>query len=180
MPPAKHQKPAILSGVSVLVVDDSTNARRLLKSLLMAFGVDGDDLWLAADGPSALTMLADKAPDLIICDWNMAPMDGIEFLRHLRHRDTPAARTPTIMLTAHTNPALVKASMEAGANHFVAKPIVPANLLKRIQWAREDKRIYLMEGDHYVLREPVAVIPPLPAALPPARKAVKRRRVWEV
>lgn len=175
MPSEQHRKAAILSGMRILVIDDSQNVRRLLKSLLMAFGVSGDDVVMVGDAPSGLEYLCTKEVDLIICDWNMEPMDGIQFLRILRQRNTPGARTPTIMLTAHTNPELVKASMEAGANHFVAKPVVPANLLKRIQWVRADKRNYLLEGDHYVLKEPVS--PNLNTGPGTPRRT---RRIWEI
>lgn len=158
--PGKDQKPelGVLAGVGIVAVDDNANTRRLLKELLLAFGTR--DLRFAADGPTALEMINTKTPDLVLCDWHMEPMDGIAFLRHLRHKDSGgAARTPAIMLTAHTKPEVVKASMDAGANHFVAKPIVPANLLKRIQWVRTDKRIFLLEGDHYVLRDPGEIAP---------------------
>ncbi|NBG95549.1 response regulator [Pyruvatibacter mobilis] len=180
MPSEQHRKAAILSGMRILVIDDSANARRLLKSLLMAFGVGGDEVIMVGDAPSGLELLHTIEPDLIICDWNMQPMDGIQFLRTLRLRDTPGACTPTIMLTAHTNPELVKAAMEAGANHFVAKPVVPANLLKRIQWVRADKRVYLLEGDHYVLKDPGGIAPPPPNG--PSRRARPGQggTIWEV
>ncbi|MEP0070210.1 response regulator [Pyruvatibacter sp.] len=158
--PGKDQKPrlGVLAGVGIVAVDDNANTRRLLKELLLAFGTR--DLRFAGDGATALEMINAKTPDLILCDWHMEPMDGIAFLRHLRHKDSGgAARTPAIMLTAHTKPEVVKASMDAGANHFVAKPIVPANLLKRIQWVRADKRIFLLDGDHYVLRDPGDITP---------------------
>ncbi len=158
--PGKDQKPGlgVLAGVGIIAVDDNANTRRLLKELLLAFGAR--DLRIAGDGATALEMVNAKTPDLVLCDWQMEPMDGIAFLRHLRHKNSgAAARTPAIMLTAHTKPEVVKASMDAGANHFVAKPIVPANLLKRIQWVRADKRIFLLEGDHYVLRDPGDIAP---------------------
>jgi len=161
-----HEKKAdhgVLSGVGIVAVDDNANTRRLIKELLLAFGAR--DLRIAKDGETALQMISAKRPDLILCDWHMEPMDGISFLRHLRHkRSGEAARTPAIMLTAHTKPEVVKASMDAGANHFVAKPIVPANLLKRIQWVRADKRIFLLKGEHFVLTNPGDIEPASPAA----------------
>lgn len=196
--PGKDQKAGlgVLSGVGIVAVDDNANTRRLLKELLLAFGAR--DLRIAGDGATALEMINTKTPDLVLCDWHMEPMDGIAFLRHLRHKDCgAAARTPAIMLTAHTKPEVVKASMDAGANHFVAKPIVPANLLKRIQWVRADKRIFLLDGDHYVLRDPGEIAPRVghhakkpsshasqaPAAAPAATAVVEDvdpEEVWEI
>lgn len=176
--------PGLLSEVSFVAVDDNANTRRMLKELLLAFGAR--DLRFAGDGATALEMIHAKAPDMLLCDWHMEPMDGIDLLCRLRHRDSgPAARTPAIMLTAHTKPEVVKASMDAGANHFVAKPIVPANLLKRIQWVRADKRIFLLEGDRYVLRNPGDLTPGRPATptmpvAPPIPASADADEVWEI
>ena len=57
MPSEQHRKAAILSGMRILVIDDSANARRLLKSLLMAFGVGGDEVIMVGDAPSGLELL---------------------------------------------------------------------------------------------------------------------------
>lgn len=170
MPVGANGKQTFLGDFGVMAVDDNANTRRLLKELLTAFGVN--DLRLASDGGTALEMIKSKTPDLILCDWHMMPMDGIQFLRKLRHRLSGIKyQAPAIMLTAHTKPEVVKASMDAGANHFVAKPIVPANLLKRIQLVRKDKRVFVLEGDYYVLRDPVPTRPPA---------AKQMRSVWEV
>jgi len=139
-----------LTQMRIVAVDDNANMRRLIKDILFAVGIR--DLRLAEDGPSALHMIETLVPDLILCDWHMAPMDGIAFLKCLRHRDNTASHhVPVIMLTAHTSPDIVRAAMEAGANHFVAKPLVPANLLKRMEWVRTDKRKFVLDGDRYVL-----------------------------
>ena len=182
----KKSDQGVLSGIGIVAVDDNANTRRLIKELLLAFGAH--DLRIAEDGETALQMVGAKTPDLILCDWHMEPMDGITFLRHLRHKNSgEAARTPAIMLTAHTKPEVVKASMEAGANHFVAKPIVPANLLKRIQWVRADKRIFLLKGDHFVLTDPgdiESASPPLPSVAATqgsaAGPSAGEEKVWEV
>ena len=177
----KKSASTVLADLSIVAVDDNANTRRMLNELLLAFGAQ--DLRFAADGETALSMISLRTPDLVLCDWHMEPMDGIALLCQLRHRDSgAAARTPAIMLTAHTKPEVVKASMDAGANHFVAKPIVPANLLKRIQWVRSDKRIFVLEGDHYVLRTPgeVSSRRAVPAAsiIKTANGGVEE--VWEV
>lgn len=185
MPGMQNKTAGLLDGVRILAVDDSENTRRLLKKLLLAFGTDR--IQLAADAQTALEMVALHAPDVVLCDWHMVPMDGIDFLKHLRHRDNVnGCRVPAIMLTAHTKPEVVRAAMEAGANHFVAKPIVPANLLKRIQWVRSDRRIYVLEGEHYVLRDPGEVelkqTPSLQSAAPmmPPETMGEPEEVWEI
>lgn len=142
----------LLQGLSVMVVDDNASTRRMVSDVLGAFGVS--DVRLASGGAEALEMIRHQPPGLALCDWHMVPMDGIAFLKSLRRKDFGhGSTTPAIMLTAHTKPELVKAAMEAGANHFVAKPIVPANLLKRILWVLEDRREFVCVGDRYVLVE---------------------------
>ena len=172
---------AVLADVSIVAVDDNANTRRMLKELLLAFGAR--DLRFAADGETALSMIHGRTPDMVLCDWHMEPMDGIALLCQLRHKDSGlAARTPAIMLTAHTKPEVVKASMDAGANHFVAKPIVPANLLKRIQWVRSDERVFALEGDRYVLRSPAELAARQPVTQPSVavQSAEAQEEVWEI
>lgn len=150
----------MLRNLCVLVVDDNKRTRRLVGDVLHAFGIE--DVRLAAAGPEALDMIRVLPPDLVLCDWNMTPMDGITFLKALRRKDFGrGARTPAIMITAHTRPDLVKAAMDAGANHFVAKPVVPGKLLKRILWVLADKRRFVLDRERYVLAAPGA---PGPAA----------------
>ncbi len=166
---------SLLKRISCVVVDDNANTRRLLHDVLTAFGVN--DIRLIGDGPTALESINLLPPDLILCDWNMRPMDGIEFLRRLRHHDNKNAKIPAIMLTGHTKPELVKAAMDAGANHFVAKPIVPGTLLKRIVWALHDPRSYVVRGDHFVLEE---TVPPPGSPAASGKKTAEAHPIWLV
>jgi len=70
--------------VKVLIVDDSTAMRMLVKRTLKQAGFDGLDIVEAADGALALDLMDDEAPELILCDWNMPNMSGMEFLEALR------------------------------------------------------------------------------------------------
>ena len=104
---------------SVLVVDDFKMTIRIVHNLLRQIGFS--DLDEAANGAEALGKLRSKSYDLIISDWNMEPMTGIELLRAVR-ADRTLAQTPFIMITAESKTENVIADKQAGANNFIVKP----------------------------------------------------------
>ena len=104
---------------SVLVVDDFKMTIRIVHNLLRQIGFS--DLDEAANGAEALGKLRSKSYDLIISDWNMEPMTGIELLRAVR-ADRTLAQTPFIMITAESKTENVIAAKPAGANNFIVKP----------------------------------------------------------
>ena len=104
---------------SVLVVDDFKMTIRIVHNLLRQIGFS--DLDEAANGAEALGKLRSKSYDLIISDWNMEPMTGIELLRAVR-ADRTLAQTPFIMITAESKTENVIAAKQAGANNFIVKP----------------------------------------------------------
>ena len=118
--------------LTVLVVDDCNNMQHLLRELLKAFGFR--DLHAAKSGEEALTALRSIHPDFIICDYNMEPMNGVEFIRTLRNDGGNLNRfVPIIMLTGHAEMANILAARDAGATEFLAKPVSPQSLYKRIE-----------------------------------------------
>ena len=86
---------ASLSGLSVLVVEDSDDARETLRDLLNLLGAQAT---AARDGREALEMMRDAVPDLVLCDLRMPRMDGYEFIRELHHR--PSAAPPVVAVSA--------------------------------------------------------------------------------
>ena len=128
--------------LTVLIVDDCTNMQQLLRALLLAFGFA--DVHTAKCGESAIKVLTSLTPDFIICDYNMAPMDGVEFIRTLRNDDqSPNRFVPIIMLTGHTEMTNILAARQAGATEFLAKPVSPQALYKRIEMVIERPRDFV-------------------------------------
>ena len=120
-----------LSELRVLVVDDNKNMRAIVAEALRALGVR--KINEAEDGADALKLLQTSPADLVICDWNMSPIDGIEFTRMLRKAsDTKNPYVPVIMLTGHTEYARVVEARDSGIHEFLAKPISPKALYRRI------------------------------------------------
>lgn len=117
-----------LEKVSVLIVDDNQNMRRLLRTLLQAVGIRAINE--AESVKEALKLLFNTRTDVVITDFSMQPYNGIDFIRLLRNDpDSPARNLPIIMLTGHAEESMVVKARAAGATDFLAKP-VSAKVLK--------------------------------------------------
>jgi two-component system chemotaxis response regulator CheY len=105
--------------VRALVIDDSAVTRGIIKQILSPLGFE---VFEAGDGREGLDRVRDiGALDLILLDWNMPGMDGIEFLRILRAR-TALAGLPVMMVSSNNEAANIAASLDAGANEYIMKP----------------------------------------------------------
>jgi two-component system chemotaxis response regulator CheY len=121
-----------LAGLSVLIVEDVRAMRMIFRTTLRSFGIN--DVVEAADGAAALEILRDRKVDIVISDICMAPMDGIEFTRRLRQPNNGLnPYVPVLMVSGHTEVSRVKEAVEAGVTGFLAKPVTPANLQKKLQ-----------------------------------------------
>lgn len=110
----------------VLVVDDHAINRRAIQVILQAFDCE---LTMAEDGLAALKACESGVFDVIFMDVRMPELDGRETTRRLRSGHGPNVATPVIAVTADTAPEDIAACLDAGMNHFVAKPLTPAVLL---------------------------------------------------
>ena len=113
--------------LAVLVVDDYATMRRIIRNLLQQLGfTDVDE---AADGEQALAKLRDKDFDLVISDWNMEPMTGLDLLKAVR-ADARLKALPFIMVTAESKTENVVAAKQAGVSNYIVKPF-NAEILKQ-------------------------------------------------
>ena len=103
---------------SCLVVDDSKVIRKVARHILesMAFSVEE-----AADGQEALTFCRGNRPDVILLDWNMPVMSGIEFLEKLRQMSN-GGHPKVVFCTTENDMAHIQRAMQAGANEYIMKP----------------------------------------------------------
>ena len=114
----------------VLVVDDYSTMRRILRNLLEQIGFKQIDE--ASDGGTALIKLRDTPCGLVISDWNMEPMSGMELLREVR-RDEKLKNTPFIMVTAESKSENVVAAKAAGVSNYIVKPFTAETLKTKIE-----------------------------------------------
>lgn len=103
----------------ILIVDDYKTMLRIIRNLLKQLGFDNVDE--AMDGSSALQRLRDKNYGLVISDWNMEPMTGLQLLREVR-ADGKLKHIPFVMVTAESKTENVVAAKEAGVTNYIVKP----------------------------------------------------------
>jgi two-component system chemotaxis response regulator CheY len=105
--------------MNILVVDDYNTMRRIVHNLLRQLGFEHVDE--AANGGEALTKMHEKKFGLVISDWNMEPMTGLDLLKQVR-ADAKLKDMPFIMVTAESKPENVIAAKQAGVSNYVVKP----------------------------------------------------------
>ena len=110
---------AVDKTMHILVVDDYSTMRRIIKNLLKQLGFDNVEE--ASDGGDAFSKLQIKAAGLVISDWNMEPTTGMELLKMVRAHAT-LKDTPFIMVTAESKPENVIAAKQAGVSNYIVKP----------------------------------------------------------
>ena len=113
----------------ILIVDDYKTMLRIIRNLLKQLGFNNVDE--ATDGSMALQKLRDKDYGLVISDWNMEPMTGIQLLREVR-ADSKLKNLPFIMITAESKTENVVAAKEAGVNNYIVKPFNAATLKTKL------------------------------------------------
>ena len=137
-----------LESLSILIVEDNVHMRRLVQSILNALGVRM--VGMAEDGADAFKVMKTFEPDIIICDWNMDPIDGLEFTKMIRtNEDSPNIYVPIIMLTGHTEARRVILARDAGVNEFLAKPISAKKLYQRIKAILESPRQFVRTPTYF-------------------------------
>ena len=115
----------------ILLVDDYQTMVRILRNLLKQIGYENVDE--APNGQAALDMIRSKDYGLIISDWNMEPMTGIELLQKVRAAEGPSRATPFIMITAESKADNVVAARKAGVDNYLVKPFTAQALRAKIE-----------------------------------------------
>lgn len=117
--------------MKILVVDDNVHMRKLVVTILQAFGVL--QIFEAENGDRAWTILRESNPDIVVLDWVMEGMSGIELMRMIRtNPQSPNPFVPVIMLTGHTLIEHVNTARDAGVNEFIAKPVSVKTMMQRL------------------------------------------------
>ncbi len=115
--------------IKILVVDDFSTMRRIIKNLLRELGYN--NVVEADDGNTALPILQKGGIDFLITDWNMPGMTGLELLKHVR-ADANLKDLPTLMVTAEAKREQIMEAAQAGVNGYIVKPFTAATLREKI------------------------------------------------
>ncbi len=115
--------------MKVLVVDDFSTMRRIVKNLLRDLGFT--NIQEADDGSTALPMLQGGDFDFVVTDWNMPGMQGIDLLKAIR-ADEKLAHIPVLMVTAEAKKEQIVMAAQAGVNGYIVKPFTAATLKTKL------------------------------------------------
>ena len=120
---------ALDKAMNVLIVDDYKTMLRIIRNLLKQLGFDNVDE--ASDGATALQRLREKDFGLVISDWNMEPMTGLQLQKEVRS-DAKLAHIPFVMVTAESKTENVIAAKEAGVTNYIVKPFNAETLKQKL------------------------------------------------
>jgi len=115
--------------IKVLVVDDFATMRKVIRNLLKQIGYE--NIVEAEDGVAALKVVKSQKVDLVISDWNMPNMTGLELLKAVR-ADGEVKLTPFLMVTAEALQDNVVAAVKAGVSNYIVKPFTAETLNEKI------------------------------------------------
>ena len=116
--------------MNVLIVDDYKTMLRIIENLLKQLGFK--NVVQATDGSAALKILREMPVGLVISDWNMQPMTGLQLLKEVR-ADDRLKPTPFIMITAESKTENVIAAKQAGVSNYIVKPFNAQTLKSKIE-----------------------------------------------
>jgi len=137
-----------LTALNVLLVEDNPHMRQLLRQILNAYGIK--NVFEADDGALGYERFKHKKADLIIVDWMMDRLNGIEFTRMVRtDDDSPDKFVPIIMLTGYTEKERVVEARDCGVTEFMAKPVSAQSLYDRIVSVIEGPRPFVEVGSYF-------------------------------
>lgn len=141
----------LFAKLKILIVDDSAEMRNVLTALCESMGVG--TVLSASSGEQGLKLFCAEAPDLIITDASMRPMDGYELTRSVRNGECPQGDcgdrdVPVMMISGHVGPEMVRLARDNGVTDYIGKPITAAMLYERIL-AAVSKPIHIVETKAY-------------------------------
>ena len=132
------------SRLKVVVVDDNQYMRSVFREFLRSISLEPDNIRDVIGGEEAMGVIAAFGPDLVITDYLMEPMNGLELTRRIRRDpESPDPYVPIIICTGYTETKYVEAARDAGAHEVLAKPITATTLYSRIRSIIENPRLFV-------------------------------------
>ena len=124
-----YQEIALDKNMRILIVDDFSTMRRIIKNLLRELGFGNTEE--ADDGLTALPLLKSSKFDLLVTDWNMPGMQGIDLLKAVR-ADENLSTLPVLMVTAEQKKEQIIEAAQSGVNGYIVKPFTAATLQEKL------------------------------------------------
>jgi two-component system chemotaxis response regulator CheY len=115
--------------LKILVVDDMSSMRRIIKNTLKQLGYPNTDE--AEDGQKALEKVRNESFDLVVSDWNMPNMNGLDLLKAIR-QDPKLSALPVLMVTTEAEMDHILEAIRSGVNSYILKPFTPETMKEKI------------------------------------------------
>lgn len=132
----------------ILIVEDTAPMRKLVTSVLETLGVGV--MYTAIDGEQGFSVFCAENPDIVIADWHMEPMSGIELVRKIRRADeSPNKLVPIVMMTGYSALPRVAEARDTGATEFLVKPFSANDLARRIAYVINKPRDFIESADYF-------------------------------
>lgn len=120
-----------MSGISALIVDDSSTMRKIVERSLRGAGVPLTKVFEAGNGAEALSLLQDHRVDLVLCDVNMPVMDGLEFVKRFSGTENGKG-VPVVMITTEGSESVVVQALSCGARGYIRKPFAAEDVKESV------------------------------------------------
>jgi CheY-like chemotaxis protein len=134
--------------VNFMIIDDNAFMRTTLRRLLEYFGAQR--FQEAPDGAEAFKIMQSWSPDIVLIDWEMSPLNGIEFTKMVRnsHRDSERF-LPIILISGHSEQWRIAQARDAGVTEYLAKPVSAKSVMSRIRTIVEKPRPFIKAADYF-------------------------------
>ncbi len=137
-----------LRHISIMVVDDQEFSAQILRQMLRVLGAS--DIRVFGNGEDAWEDFKTRPVDMVITDWQMSPMSGLELTSLIRKSpDSPNTFVPIILVTAYREREHVFKARDAGVTEYVVKPVAPKSLYSRLEAAIERPRRFVRVGEFF-------------------------------
>lgn len=134
--------------LSVLVVEDTPPMRKLIVSVLETLGIS--TVYTASDGEQGFEIFRKESPDIVIADWHMVPVNGIDLTKEIRNNPmSPDRLAPVILITGYSALSRVAQARDAGVTEFMVKPFSANDLAKRLAYVINKPRDFIDSSDYF-------------------------------
>ena len=128
--------------LSVLIVEDTPPLKKLLTSVLVTLGVG--TIHTANNGAEAFALFCKVNPDIVITDWLMEPVSGLDLVDQIRNSDaSPNKMTPIIIMTGYSARPRIESARDTGVTEFLVKPFSASDLARRISHVIKKPRDFI-------------------------------------
>jgi DNA-binding response OmpR family regulator len=134
--------------ICALILDDNAHMRRLVRTILLGFGIRRIEE--AQDAEGALKLVGEREVDVAFVDFRLTDGNGLAFCRAVRmSQDSPNVYLPIIMITAYSERSRVLEAVNAGVDEFLVKPVRSVDVASRVNAIIERRRPFVRSGDYF-------------------------------